>query len=364
MTVPGPINWVKGYTQRGDGPTPRTQRAVYSLRALAERGLLKPSDVNLLLHKTDLQDFSWHVLWGEDYATPDDDLPDRIGNVEGYVIWIHGWTGSHAIWEDLPGVVINRNRRLVSIVIDHNGFGASPFADRTPEYDECSPAGAMRAIEGWFSLLDLRRRLGDPTPKTVNFVGHSMGGAALFFLQDSEWRRGEQTRTALAPALLLEDDQNRAFYTTLGLGIGLVGRLQFLEAIERLVSPGILDTLTSGATRTVKDEHWRIYHNTPRSVTARTLAAMGTIRDEPMGRQWELMRVYLGHKDLLVGLSPMLDLLHELNFDVDQIRVLLGTHYFFSLGEDWLRVHRQNREIVLDDVLALHRQALTTQRTG
>lgn len=358
------IEWVKGYTTRSAGPTPRTQRASYSLRTLAERGFLPQGEVTRMLLTADLQDFAWDVVWGEDYDTADDDLPDRIGNVEGYALWMHGWTGTRNIFEDMPGTVINRNRRLVSIMVDHNGFGLTPFADRTPEYDECSPAGAMRAIEGWSKLLNLRRGLGDPTPKVVNFIGHSMGGAALFFLKDAEWRLGEHTRTALAPALLLDDDQGRNFFTTLGLGIGLVGRLGFLDGVEKRISPVILETVANGATERVKAEHRRVYDETQRSVTARVLAAMGTIKDEPMTYKWDFMSVFLAHKDVLVGLTPMMDLLYRLNFDVPQIKVVMGTHYFFSVGEDWARVHAQNRQMVVDEVLNLHQQALKKQKTG
>lgn len=359
-----PIEWVKGYQERGLGPTPHTQSARYSLKALAEKGLLTYSEVNTMLFKADLQDFSWHIIWNDDTDTPDDALAERIGNVDGYAVFIHGWTGSHAIWETLPGEVINRNLNLVSIAVDHNGFGGSAFADRTPEYDECSPVGAMRALENWFAILKLRRQLGDPKPKTVNFVGHSMGGAALFFLNEADWRMGEQTRTALAPALLLHDEIGRNFFTTLGLGIGLVGRLQFLETVERLVSPLVLDTLTDGASQAVKDEHGRIYQATLRSVTARTLAAMGTIKDHPISKQWDFMQVFLGHKDVLVGLGPMMDLLNELTFNVDQVRVMMGTHYMFSVGDDWARVHAQNHTIILDSILNVHARAFQKQHHG
>lgn len=358
------LRWVKGYTERAEGLTPRTQMARYSLKELANQGLISASEVSRLITESDLKDFAWRIYWGEDYPTTDDDLPDRIGSVDGYVVFLHGWTGSHAIWEDMPCVLINRNRRLVALVVDYNGFGDTQFSDRTPEYDECSPPAAMNVIERWFEMLGLRRQPGDPRMKTVNFVGHSMGGAALFFLNDSRWRLGEVTRTALAPALLLHDDNARVFFTTLGLGIGLVGRLAFLEAVERIVSPRVLESLTEGASPAVRREHDRIYRSTERSVIARTLAAMGVIRNHPMQTQWENTQVFLGHRDVLVGLMPMLELLQELNFDADQFRVLHGTHYFFSVGENWERNHTQNRRIVIDEILKLHERALQRQKTG
>src|SRR5262249_20884107 len=152
-------------------------------------------------------------------------------------------------------------------------------------FDHCSPIGAMRAIERLIELLGLRRAPGERAVKTINLVGHSMGGAALFFLDEAHWRYAEVTRIAIAPALLLKDETQRAFYTTLGLGIGLVGRLRALEVVDHAVSPAVLDTLADGATQDVKDEHARIYELTPKSVTARTFAAMGVISTYPAPHQ-------------------------------------------------------------------------------
>jgi pimeloyl-ACP methyl ester carboxylesterase len=360
------LGWLRGFREstRRAGLVPNAQVASYSLNDLAQRDLLPHSAVTGMLLDSGLYDFNWHMVWGDDHPTPAEELESRIGDVDGYVVFMHGWTGSNAIWEDLPGLVVAKNPRLVALVVDHNGFGETPFVDPTPDFEHCSPIGAMRAIERWFDLLHLRRQPGDPKSKTVNFVGHSMGGAALFFLDVPKWNIGEQTRTAIAPALLLHDEVHRAFYTALGLGIGLVGRLHILESIEDIVEPHLLEVLTDGASQAVIQEHYRIYEATPRSVTARTFAAMGVIKDQPPLLSWDHMRVVLGHRDVLVGLIPMMDLLQELNFRVDQVRVVMGTHYLFSLGDDMRRVHEQNRQIVLEDILTLHEQALRRQKTG
>ncbi len=356
--------WLKGYNSRNSSPEFHAQNASYSLMTLAEKGMLKRDEVSGMLLDTGLRDFTWHITWAEDYDTTDDELEARIGEAEGYVVFIHGWTGSNVIWEDLPARIVARNRKLVALVVDHNGFGQTPFIHPTPDIVHCNPIGAMRAVESWFELLKLRRQPGERQLKTVNFVGHSMGGAALFFLDETKWRLGEQTRTALAPALLLHDEMHRTFYTTLGLGIGLVGRLRFLEIVDDIVSPAVIDILADGATERVKAEHTRIYAETPKSVTARTFAAMGVIDQHPEPRQWEFMRVVLGHKDRLVGLIPALNLMEELNLDVDQIRVVLGTHYLFSVGDEMARVHEQNRALIMHDILHLHTRALQKQKEG
>jgi pimeloyl-ACP methyl ester carboxylesterase len=359
-----PLEWVKGYRERSAGPLPRTYTATYSLGNLAGNGFLPRSDVNNMLHETGLYDFVWQMVWAEDYETPDAELPERIGNVDGYAVFIHGWTGSHLIWEDLPAMVARDNRRIVSLMVDHNGFGGTQFVDITPDLAQCSPVAAMHAVERWLEVLKLRRQPGDPRLKTINFIGHSMGGAALFFLREAAWRFGETTRLAIAPALLLHDDLHRAFFTALGLGIGLVGRIKGLQILENVVSPQVIETLAEGATEHVKEIHAHIYDDTPRSVTARTFTAMGLITEHPEPHKWELFQVMLGHKDRLVGLIPMIDLLQELLFDVNQVRVVMGTHYLFSVGEEMQRWHEQNRDMALDYILNLHNEALQRQRTG
>ncbi|HLY26938.1 MAG TPA: alpha/beta hydrolase, partial [Aggregatilineales bacterium] len=329
-------HWTQGYVKQGAGPLPGTWRAAYSVATLANSGLLKQDAVRAMLLDSGLRDFSWDVAWADDSlrtADGDNSLRSKILEAEGYVVFVHGWTGTRAIWEDLPARLVQANPRLVALVVDHNGFGNTPFVDPMPAIAECNPVGAMRAVESWFDLLQLRRQPGSTQTKTVNFVGHSMGGAALFFLREAHWRQGEQTRLAISPALLLHDEIHRAFYTTLGLGIGLVGRLRVLEVIDNLVSPSVIEVLADGATQQVRDIHTQVYDSTPKSVTARTFAAMGLIDEHPGAHHWDLMRVVLGHRDRLVGLVPALDLMQELQFDVDQVRVVMGTHYLFSVGE-------------------------------
>jgi hypothetical protein len=79
------------------------------------------------------------------------------------------------------------------------------------------------------------------------------------------------------------------------------------------------------------------------------------------------MQVMLGHRDPLVGLVSMMDLLGKLEFPAKHIHVVPGTHYMFSVGhEDHMNAyhHAQAREMVVDDVIGLHNKALEKQKTG
>ncbi|NJL58225.1 hypothetical protein HC928_26250, partial [bacterium] len=213
----------------------------------------------------------------------------------------------------------------------------------------------------------LRRQPGQRERKVLNFIGHSMGGATLFYMDPLRWAYGEATRCALAPALLLEDDMHRAFFSTLGLGIGILQRVPVLEVVERFIKPTVISTLCSGSSDLVKELHRQQYDETPRGITGATFMAMGRLRNDEIARDWGLSRVMLGHRDVLVGLVPMMDLLCRLEFPAANVRVVAGTHYMFSIGnEDVTNAfqHVQNRELVVRDVLALHQSAYSMQQEG
>jgi pimeloyl-ACP methyl ester carboxylesterase len=358
------VTWARGYFKRAEGDVPGTQTAKYRLTDLISRGLIEPTQARALLLDAGLVDLVWEATWAEDYATSDDELGERLGDAQGYSLFIHGWTGNHTIWEDLPGMVVASNHRLVSIAVDHNGFGQARFVDETPALDTCNPPAAMRVMEQLVELLKIRRQPGETHPRVINFVGHSMGGAALFYLNPIMWRTGEETRYALAPALLLEDDLHRAFYTTLGIGIGIVNRVRPFELIEKAIKPGVVEALCSGSSAFVRRAHALQYDETPRGITARTFAALGLLNNREIPRKWDSFRVMLGHRDSLVGLVPMMDLLSSMEFPAGHIRVVAGTHYMFSIGADVVFQHAQNRELVVEDILMLHNHALAQQTAG
>ena len=119
------MNWVAGYSKKDIGRVANTYIAQYRLTELITKGYINRHDAQAFLDEAGLTDFQWEITWPEDYELPDEMLPNRIANVQGYVVWVHGWTGNMHIWEELPGMVVSENRQLVSIAIDHNGFGLS-----------------------------------------------------------------------------------------------------------------------------------------------------------------------------------------------------------------------------------------------
>jgi pimeloyl-ACP methyl ester carboxylesterase len=361
------LPWATGYTRRAHGDIPNTYTADYQLKDLMRKGLIEPEAGQKMLNDAGLVDFKWQVTWPEDFETPDEFLEDRLSNTQGYVIFVHGWTGNHSIWEDLPGMVVSANRRLVAISIDHNGFGSSVFEDHTPALDTCNPPAAMRTVRDWINILKLRRQPGETTQKVINLVGHSMGGATLFYVNPIHWKYGEVTCYAIAPALLLEDELYRAFFTTLGLGIGVLQRTRLFDFVERMLKPTMVNVLCAGASDRVKRLHHQQYDETPRGITGASFLAMGQLKNFEIARNWDLFRVILGHRDRLVGLTGMMDLLSRLEFPAGHMRVVAGTHYLFSVGTEDTHnsfLHVQNRRLVMQDILKLHQDAIELQKTG
>jgi hypothetical protein len=89
---------------------------------------------------------------------------------------------------------------------------------------------------------------------------------------------------------------------------------------------------------------------------------MGAIPITAKPQRWHHFRVVLGHKDRLVGVKPMLDLLEELGFASDQVRVVLGDHYLFSVSNQSRRLHLPNRKILIQEILAQHETCRSDMR--
>ncbi len=367
----GQFGWARGHYRRGTGNTPETQTAVYRLSNLVDRGLIGAGEGRKLLKEAGLTDFVFQLTWAEAFDTPDELLERHLEECDGFVVFVHGWTGNYKIWEKLPDMVVTENRRLVALAVDHNGFGNSRFENNLPSTEMCNPPAAMRTLQKVIDLLRLRRQAGSPKPRVINFVGHSMGGATLFYLNPILWNHGEMTRYALAPALLLEDEVHQVFYTTLGTGINILQRLPMLEFVERAIQPRMIEVLCNGASNFVKRQHDRQYKDTPRGITGATFRAMGLLRDSEIAHDYDTFRVILGHKDNLVGLTAMIDLLGRLEFPVANMRVVPGSHYMFSVAEHVDNIeerhvyqHVQSRELICRDILDLHARAYDMQKTG
>jgi hypothetical protein len=220
--------------------------------------------------------------------------------------------------------------------------------------EQCDPYASMRVVEHWASLIQLKPSRGRVRRIPFVFVGHSMSGASMFYKSDTDgWERERYGLLALAPALLRGDALRRGFYKTLGVGIIAGTNQGFFDWVKTKLSPHFIEPLISGASAANKKLHVEIFACTPNGTVAQTFYAMGMAERDPQRPHWDNMKVILGHSDRMVGTGPMLNLLEELGLSSANIRVVLGDHYFFSVGRDSAKTHAMNREIVVEEILAL-----------
>jgi pimeloyl-ACP methyl ester carboxylesterase len=347
-------DWVNGHTTVRQETTDGVVSASYSLNALAQAGSIKERRAAQFLAQTGLADMAWRVFW-PGAAVGRKRYAEAMAKAQGFVIFVHGWDGNHAIWEQVPALVCAANPRLVALAPDVNGFGGSPFAMDLPDLEACDPAASMSAVERWIELLGLRSsQRASHQLRTITLVGHSMSGASLFYLDESRWRQGEVARLAIAPALLVNDALRKSFYKALGLGIWAGSTADMLGWLKARLAPSIVRLLIGDASKAVKAEHVRMFNKTPKGTLAQTFFAMGVVPSNVNTHRWDCFHVVLGHKDRLVGVKPMLDYLEGLGFTSDDVRVVMGDHYLFSASNKSRRLHLRNREIVIDEILSLH----------
>jgi pimeloyl-ACP methyl ester carboxylesterase len=357
----GKWDWVEGFkTSRQEGQDGVVSLS-FDLSTLVGRGYLGKKAFAQFKEATGLADFAWRVVYNRRFWGGPIAGKKILSRAQGFVVFIHGWDGSGEIWESLPAMVCQKNPRLAAFVPDVNGFGGSPFIEaEMPEVAQCNPEGCMRAVEKWIETMQLRGRKG--TKRVFTFVGHSMGGAALFYMNDKDWVEHRHARCAVAPALLCNDTLRQGFYIGLGLGIGAGLQYSLLDKLKEKLAPWLIEELIGGASEAVKAEHLSVFEKTSKGTVAQTFYALGQAEKPHRRRQWKNFRVILGHKDRLVGMVPMLNVLEDLRFRSENIRVVLGDHYFFSANVRTRWRHGGNRDILLEEILQLHEGCRTRQK--
>jgi pimeloyl-ACP methyl ester carboxylesterase len=326
--------------------------AAYRLSNLVRRNAISNDELVKFQRATHQADFYWRAYWKRGDIITAGGRSAILRKVDAVVVFMHGWDGSEAIWENLPARLCSAESKILVLAPDVNGFGRSPFKNPDKvDFQKCDPSADMRSVENWLHRLGV---LGGRRHIPIVFVGHSMSGAALFYFRQGRWSQHTVGRCALAPALLMNDILRKGFYSTLGASIW-AGTLLQLERVAEILSPLLINQLISGASKAVQAEHERIFKITDQATLARTFFAMGQAKSPTKGK-WDRFKVLLGHSDRLVGLDPMLGLLDELGFRSRQIRVVLGDHYFFSVGRHSRRQHSEGREIALEEIQRMVRK--------
>lgn len=345
--------WAGGMRTSPETTIPDVESADYALSSLADQGLLTTRHLADFQDATGLADLAWRVSWNRmalDEAGGD--LRSLLRRTHGFVIFMHGWSGSGSVWEHLPALICAANPRLIALTPDLNGFGDSPFLAEVPPVERCDPYAVMKVVTYWVEMLGLRSSdRARQRRKVITFVGHSMGGAALFYLQEQGWHENEFARCAVAPTLLVDHDLRQGFYRALGVN---TWTKKPMEELKAWLTPRVLENLLGAVGETACAEHLRVFESTPKGTLAQTFYAMVTPLRELDLKRWPNFRVVLAHDDRILNVSYMLRLLDDLGLAANQIQVVKGDHYLFSASNERRRISWRNREIVLGEILYLH----------
>jgi pimeloyl-ACP methyl ester carboxylesterase len=332
----------------------------FALSGLADRGLLTTRQLADFQDETGLADLAWRVSWHRSaLVEAKGDYRSLLRRTQGFVIFMHGWSASGQMWEHLPELTCAANPRLVALTPDLNGFGNTPFLAEVPTVEQCDPSAVMHAVTYWVEILGLRSGVrAQRRRKVITFVGHSMGGAALFYLRERSWDENEFARCAVAPALLVTDELREGFYRALGVGSW---QNKPIDELKSSLTPKVVERMLGAVSEMTRDEHLRLFETTPRGTLAQTFYAMGTRPEELKERHWRHFRVILAHDDRMINVTMILDLLDHLGLGPPQVQVVSGDHFLFS-ASDQSRFHLRNREIVLGEILYLHEVCRERQR--
>jgi pimeloyl-ACP methyl ester carboxylesterase len=340
---------------------PDVDCADVALSDLADQGLLTTRQLADFQDETGLADLAWRVFWNKSaLAEAEDDFRALLRRTHGFVIFMHGWCTTGSVWEHLPSLTCAANPRLVALVPDLNGFGGSPFLAEVPAVEQCDPGAIMKLVTYWVEMLGLRSsQRARRRRRVITFVGHSMGGAALFFLKEREWRKNEFARCAVSPALLIDDELKKGFYAALGID---PWSRRPIEELKTRLSPKVIERLVGVAGQATRAEHLHVFATTPKGTLAQTFYALGASPREVKARAWRNFRIVLAHDDRLLKVSLMLRLLDNLSFGPKHVQVVWGDHYLFSVSDETHQVHMRNREVVLGEILYLHEACREGQR--
>lgn len=351
-TITKKQTWIEMGSAVRSEPEQGIYSAAFYLKEIARKGGVKKEDWEKFRSKTGLDNFYWRAYWARRDVIAAGGRGQLPSAVDAVVVFLHGWDGCADIWENLPARLLGTEKNLLVLSPDVNGFSRSPF--RHPEdlsYGKCDPAANMQAVEEWLYLL---RILGGRRYTPIIFVGHSMSGAGLFYFDEGRWENHKIGRVALAPALLMNDLLRKGFYRALGLSIFASQKLQ-LEQVSNSISPVVVNQLISGASKAVQAIHEKVFKSTNKNTLSSTFYAMGRAELPARSKQWPHFKVLLGHEDRLVGLTPMLNLLVEMGINSRQVNVLLGDHYFFSVGRHSYDLHQEGREITMEEIIQMVR---------
>ncbi|MDM8526781.1 hypothetical protein QUF58_01105 [Anaerolineales bacterium HSG24] len=320
----------------------------FRLSELATRQLLiAPNAFAEFQQQTNLADFFWQTTYTQTILS-DAPFNHLARSVDGFVIFLHGWDGSHRIWEDLPARLTECLPNVVCLNADANGFNGTFFLNNTPTPPEkASLLNAMIAVEKWLEIIGLW-----PLPQRSRrpfylFVGHSMGAGMMFYKNQPAWQEDRYGCYIMAPGMFYNNIRRNLLYRL----VATLTRIPHITPLKNLAARIVVHIAMKDASRLAQYEHINTFYNSSFPTLIATLDGIGK-SPKPPRTDWSQYQVTLGHADILVRVGATVNMLRELGFTSDQIKLLVGDHYFFSYDETSPINHKYNREVVLNDLVA------------
>jgi hypothetical protein len=307
--------------------------------------LFDNSTLTKFKNQTGLADIYWETTYCQKNNL-NITLAETIESVDGFVIFLHGCNGSHYIWEDLPIRLIEQHKNIICLNPDIHGFGKSPFIDNLPSVKYASMPAAMETVEYWLSVIGLWPAVHHKRKPFYLFVGHSMGGGMLFYKDEFNWLNDIYGCYMMGPSMFYNDFKRRFLYKMVAIG----NLIPYITPLKNLSADIMVWSVMNGSSHVAKSEHSHYGSYRDFQTVSATMNGI-SLSPKPFRTDWSQFKIVMGHRDIVASPKKMLNYVEQLGFESHQIRIVLGDHYFFSHDENSPDNHKNNRQIVLEDLV-------------
>ncbi|HEY5921036.1 MAG TPA: protein kinase [Kofleriaceae bacterium] len=349
LRVKGPFAWAAQQDAIVE-LAPSISRADYKLSSLEAAGVISATAARAFRERTGYADFGWAVIGRTDRlgALTDPAAYARAGEL---VVMVHGGMCTRESWLGVAAHVAQGNGQTLVFVPDVAGYGVSRFQRRLPSREQLTVEGTVGGLLAWIELIGVR-------DLPLVFVGHSLGGLALFSATDE--MLGPRTwRIAVGPVLPALDWRQR-WGLRLVAAFGL--SLAWIPGMKRLMGKATFEW-SKAARAYATDERKRFleaYMQLPMPTLARGAGQYARAQAPPKD-QLARCAVVLSENDPVAPIERMHAALRRIDFPEHQIHRLVSQGHF-PHGKTAMHPEWTHRNVV--ELAAIIDQSLVAAREG
>ncbi len=323
-------------------------RADYSVRSLAQAGVLAEAPAQRFLEESGYRDFGWSLYAHESRLGSVSDS-GVLARASDLVVLAHGTLCTRAVWTHVAAAICRDNARAVVLTPDHLGSGDSRL-EASAGALHLAPQAIVRTLQNWLDLLSVR-----DLPTVL--VGHSAAAVALLSVPDEAL--GERTsRVAVTPVYPFAFRRVRLQLDVAALLLSTLGRI---PAFKRLLGRlGMNGPETRGYTQAERDSMVAQFHQIP----VRPMAALTrqVARAEPESAdRLDRCTIVIGQDDPLTPAWRALSALDRIGFPKRSIHhIASGGHNPHMEREDHPEWTLRN----VDDLARIVETMLVSAREG